>query len=417
MKRRVVVYTLLPIILIATAAVIGVAAWQRSQSIGRLADKLAHSEQDEAAAAARQLAVISNPPLELLVDVASSDDRSRAGAAQVALSRVLDQFERDVAAGQRMRQISNQVTEFAAALAGHRRAFSRLSYPWLLDTTGRILRIASRCPTKSPLLAMHCDDVMAVVKLSRPVAPAVAEPAVTPASTASLPERELQRTKLEREFAEYSAEPITPPVAASAPVPPPIEPIVEPGNVRLTQVPPAPVAAEVRPTWAEPMLRIQPASPGQSDMPDGFKPHDEDQVASTPATTDEQSPDGTRELLDRWRTSRADRLEIEEQLATRGFHPIPKRLVEQYFSDDLADRLRLVDNVLTGPRIDPRPWLMLLAEDENAEVRLMAVTVMATSDDKTLVEKAWQTALRDRDSRIADLAARLRTRREGTTRR
>jgi hypothetical protein len=415
--KRVVVYTLLPIVLIASTVVVGVAAWQRSQTIARLADKLAHGEHDEAAAAARQLAAISSPPLELLVDVASSDDRSRAGAAEVALSRVLDRFEKDATAGRRLRQISNQTTELAAALADHRRAFSRVSYPWLLDTTGRILSIASRCPTKSPLLALHCDDVMSVVKITRPAAAPATEPNITPASTASAAERESQRAKLEREFAEFSAQPIAPPIATPAPTPSPTEPIAVPGNAHLTPVPPAIVAAEVRPTWAEPMLRTQPASPGQSDASEKFQRHDEDQLAAAPTTADDPSPDGTRELLDRWRTSRANRQEIEEQLATRGFHPVPKRLVEQFFSDQIADRMRLVDNVLTEPGIDPRPWLMLLAEDENAEVRLMAVTVMATSDDKTLVEKAWQTALRDRDSRIADLAARLRTRREGTTRR
>ena len=46
-----------------------------------------------------------------------------------------------------------------------------------------------------------------------------------------------------------------------------------------------------------------------------------------------------------------------------------------------------------------------------------AVTVMATSDDKALVEKAWQVAIRDRDPRIADLASRLRERRAGALRR
>jgi len=115
--------------------------------------------------------------------------------------------------------------------------------------------------------------------------------------------------------------------------------------------------------------------------------------------------------------ARSDRAELEEELAARGFHPIPKRLIERYFSDNLAERLRLVDSVLTEPGVDARPWLMLLSEDENAEVRLSAVTVMATSNDTTLVEKAWQAAIRDRDSRIADLAIRLRERREGTTRR
>ena len=45
-------------------------------------------------------------------------------------------------------------------------------------------------------------------------------------------------------------------------------------------------------------------------------------------------------------------------------------------------------------------------------MRLFAVTFMATSNNAALVEKAWQAAIRDHDPRVADLAERLRERRE-----
>ena len=72
--------------------------------------------------------------------------------------------------------------------------------------------------------------------------------------------------------------------------------------------------------------------------------------------------------------------------------------------------------MLTEPGIDARPWLMLLADDVDADVRLLAVTIMATSDDAGLIEKAWHVSIRDRDRRIAGLASRLRERR-GTAQR
>jgi hypothetical protein len=65
---------------------------------------------------------------------------------------------------------------------------------------------------------------------------------------------------------------------------------------------------------------------------------------------------------------------------------------------------------LRDRNIDARPWLVLLADDVSAEVRLGAITVMATSNDAMLLEKALAVALRDRDPRIADLAARLHRR-------
>jgi hypothetical protein len=67
--------------------------------------------------------------------------------------------------------------------------------------------------------------------------------------------------------------------------------------------------------------------------------------------------------------------------------------------------------VLTAPNVNARPWLTLLAEDSDADVRLAAVAIMATSSDPVLIEKAWQAAIHDRDPRIAEIAGRLRDRR------
>jgi hypothetical protein len=120
-----------------------------------------------------------------------------------------------------------------------------------------------------------------------------------------------------------------------------------------------------------------------------------------------------RELLRRWLD--ADGREIfplEEELTRRGFGRLSERFVQQLFSPKSEDRLAFVDAVLTEPGIDARPWLVLLSQDSEADVRLLAVTIMATSNDAALVDKAWQVSIRDRDPRIARLAGRLRERRE-----
>ena len=72
-----------------------------------------------------------------------------------------------------------------------------------------------------------------------------------------------------------------------------------------------------------------------------------------------------------------------------------------------------MQDLLAMPGVGAKAWLMLLADDADAEVRLAAVTVMATSNDSQLLEKAWQVALHDQDPRIAGLAERLRDRRSG----
>jgi hypothetical protein len=132
------------------------------------------------------------------------------------------------------------------------------------------------------------------------------------------------------------------------------------------------------------------------------------------ALADEDS----RQLLARWLVaSGGDVFPLEEELTRRGFGRLSARLVRQLFSDDAAERLRLVDDVLTEPGVDARPWLILLADDAAADVRLLAVTIMATSDDPVLIEKAWQVAINDHDPRIAGLAGRLRERRDSAQRR
>ncbi len=168
-------------------------------------------------------------------------------------------------------------------------------------------------------------------------------------------------------------------------------------------------SAEGRPDWLQPSYRIPPSSDDSSSNHESQSETDQNSTSNVLGTY------STRELFERWRTTAGDdHRDIEQQLASRGFKHLAPPIIEQYLSDELAVRLKIVDTVTKQARGDVRPWLFLLAEDDDAEVRLLAVTVMATSDDRTLIEKAWQISIRDRDPRIADLATHLRDRRSGT---
>jgi hypothetical protein len=126
----------------------------------------------------------------------------------------------------------------------------------------------------------------------------------------------------------------------------------------------------------------------------------------------------SRELLKRWVASEnGDIQPIDRELARRGFGKLSKPLVLRFFSDNPQERMRLVDNVLAQPGGGSEAWLTLLSGDADPDVRLFAVTFMATSNNAALMEKAWQAAIRDHDPRVADLAGRLRERREGPLRR
>jgi hypothetical protein len=176
--------------------------------------------------------------------------------------------------------------------------------------------------------------------------------------------------------------------------------------------------------WAHPLFRMLPAMPING-LPDSHLPTSNQPPsasASAPLVPELEQADLTdvdsRVLLERWLAATGSKvLPLEDELTRRGFGRLSARLVQQLFSTDADERLRLVDAVLTEPGVDARPWLILLADDTDADVRLLAVTIMATSDDSVLIEKAWQVAINDRDPRIAGMAGRLRDRRDSAKRR
>jgi hypothetical protein len=451
-KRRASLYTLPLVVVIGFLSVAGLSAWQRSDVIADLADQVAHGEKNEATAAVRQLAAIPSPPLPILVEAATSDEHAAADAAQLAINRLLSKWQRQVDKKERVSTVAGQLTELAAALAAQRQAFPRVDYPWLASATRKLLRIASKCPAKqTPLVAMHCDQILNLVgdteSMIRPVSGRVLDSDQTAASPVASPardfnDRESQNIQLEQEFSQIPAEPIpheprsiqplpdsdtsrpeqlpprdgTSPILGSDHAASPQKTVEPPTQNPAPQPIDAPQSPASKSAWAPSVFRMLPAAPIN---PHSFGTSATGAGSSAPNSipvTSTHSGQPTRELLMIWRDAAGkDRAAAEAELASRGFRHLPARLVKQYLSDDFAERSRVVDTVLTEPNVDARPWLLLLAEDESSEVRLLAVTVMASSDDKALVEKALQVAVRDRDPRIADLASRLRQRRSGTT--
>jgi hypothetical protein len=432
-KRRASFYTLPIVVVIGFLVVAGLAAWQRADVIADLADQVARGDKAEATAAVRKLAAIPSPPISVLVGAATSDERATAEAAQVAINKMLSKWQKQVEKKQRISSVASQLTALAAALAAQRREFVPADYPWLASATRKIVRLANECPArKTPLVALHCDEIMSIIGRNSLAAPIAghedakedqpSQEAATPVEDAIF--QDSRQARLELDFSEFPTQRVTADAEAVPPVPvtsspPPIqspavnetrlEPQVGPGPPKQMA---SPNERAQRPSWSQPSYRVLPGVPTEKKTEEAatLKPIAKNLPEAMSKTRVMASE--TRALLARWLAAKGDEIQfVEHDLATRGFKRLSKPLVEQYLSNDLEVRLKLVDRVLTEPNVDPRPWLFLLADDENADVRLLAVTMMATSNDKSLVEKAWQVAIRDRDPRIADLATRLRARR------
>jgi hypothetical protein len=431
------------------------AAWQRSELIADLADCISHGETRDAMEAVHKLATIPNPPIPVLVTAAASDEHETAGAAQVAIDRLLRRWQHDVESKNRYNTIAGELSQLAKSLAETQTEFSDADHRWLEATVRKILRIANKFPpTKTPLVALHCDAILTAIGAGRfPLRPeelpglddfdgvvagthdgkAVSQPGFAPST--DMGQEANQNANEKAHSAETALTPFNPPATT--------EPLVHsdedtPGNstdgasaneLRSRSSGSAGEAASDRLSshrspGAPPIFRILPA------MPINILPNEDKALTRlTPdsrttaegrvdASNDPLASIDSRELLKKWIALEKDEAQpIERELARRGFGKFSKPLVRQFFSNNSQDRMRLIDNVLAQPGGGSEAWLILLAGDADPDVRLFAVTFMATSNNSALVEKAWQMVIRDHDPRIADLAGRLRERRESPLRR
>jgi HEAT repeat protein len=70
-------------------------------------------------------------------------------------------------------------------------------------------------------------------------------------------------------------------------------------------------------------------------------------------------------------------------------------------------RLEAIERAATLPTRDARLLLRWFLADDDADVRLQALTTLATSGDPKMAEIARRAAVEDADPRVADLASRL----------
>ena len=96
-----------------------------------------------------------------------------------------------------------------------------------------------------------------------------------------------------------------------------------------------------------------------------------------------------------------------EELRARRLSEEEVEIARQLTSPNAQARRRLVDDLPTIRGIAPRPWLFLLAEDEDSNVRLAALSLLATAADPPTQQRVADLASRDQDPRIVRLADRL----------
>jgi hypothetical protein len=439
-RRPLWFYFLLPLgVALLSILAVGLFALQRAKLVAPLADAVAGGDTQEAVTALRQLARMTAPPFDILVSAAAARDPQIAAAAKSSIDDILRTHQTRIQSARRLSAVADQLAVLARMLAEKQKLFPTEDQGWIGSTAHEVLRLANQIPNSTaPDVAATCDEILAGVAAATAAAPSPAARHRPAPFEPSLPARGINMLPQEggdEAIAAMDADPFPPNERGVLPPSPPLGagPLVS----ALPKMPDRPVRAPLpstddapfrpgkpptrdwRPQWgnstpsaaASPQMKIVSVRPVESaTAPFAPSPH----TGPVPATADRSSLAEVppKKLLEQWlAANKADAAAIEGELARRGFGRLSRRLVELFFSDNRADRLQLVDDLLTAPDIGARPWMLLLADDPSADVRLSAITIMATSNDRVLLDKAFQVAIRDSDPRIANMAARLNERR------
>ena len=89
-----------------------------------------------------------------------------------------------------------------------------------------------------------------------------------------------------------------------------------------------------------------------------------------------------------------------KELTSRGFSNVELRLAERLADPDPRVRRRWV-RYLPGMRgIDAQKWLLWLSRDSDSEVRLTAITLMASTTNREILDRLATLAADDQDARI-----------------
>lgn len=97
----------------------------------------------------------------------------------------------------------------------------------------------------------------------------------------------------------------------------------------------------------------------------------------------------------------------EDELRQRGFGEFQVELARRLTHDNPVLRRQLAEAIPGMPQIDRKVWLIWLSRDEDADVRLTALSIMATSGDPELMKRVEQIARQDSDPRIQRQADKL----------
>jgi len=107
---------------------------------------------------------------------------------------------------------------------------------------------------------------------------------------------------------------------------------------------------------------------------------------------------------------------VHAQLTRRGFTEVDFELARRLTAPNPAVRSQMVEVLPTLQSVDGAWWLLQLARDENVEVRLAAISMLATTGNPVVLKQVEQIAGADPEARVRQYAQRIADRRRAPPR-
>lgn len=89
------------------------------------------------------------------------------------------------------------------------------------------------------------------------------------------------------------------------------------------------------------------------------------------------------------------------ELINRGFDDTQLNIATQIASGDVQTRMALIDAIARSNSIDPRPWLLMMLSDTSRDVKLRAISVLATMKDADVDGRLKMHLVEERDPTVA----------------
>lgn len=398
---------------IATVAVFSwprVSFWQQHRLAINLVGELEQSESADCRTVLRQISALGDPAIEALVVAAASEDAEIAFVARRIVEERLARWKIQ-AAEEETFSLAKPTALLAHSLAAHLDAFGAMGQQWATKLSLELVELSENLPAADavPLLA-DCSEILADVPAVGPRMRTVSN-APPIEQEISLPLRNLNLPQLPSEQ------------AISAPRPRSALPSLDETSPAAEEqqedvLTPIPRESNWVPEWTKNEPSEQPLPELNAAIPDATPLAQPPVAEETPQlipTPDEMAKRiaalkqySTRELVGQ--LDGADFYSagtIRAVLTERGITADELPLAQRMISNDSEVRLQLVEDLEVLPARTARRWLKELLSDKLAEVRLQALTALATTNDPELPAIARELAVQDTDRRVADLATRI----------